>query len=234
MTEPRDTPNPATSTQPGRSSGKVEGAGGSKLLPILLGLLLLAVLVGLLLFFLLRDNDDDGDVAAPVASSSASLTPSPSVEPEPSDTLSPSIGPTEVGIPDPSSSPIVTQVPGSGTTLRADSEDVVAAAGGGQLAALVGTPVEGFATVQEVVADEGFWVGSDATERVYVYLTKEARDGGGESVPIITVGDTVSLTGTVTTLAEQPDATAGVITGQGKAQLSQQGALILATSYAVS
>ena len=237
MTEPHDTPNSATSNRPSRSSSKVDGAGGgSKLLPILLGLLLLLVLIGLLLFFLLRGDDDDNDVSAPAVSPSvsSSLSASPSTGEEPTETVSPSTGPTDGGIPDPDTSPIVTEAPGTGASLLADGENVIAVAGDNQLASLVDTPVSGFATVQEVVADEGFWVGTSQEQRVYVYLTKQARDDGGESVPDITVGDTVSLTGTVTTLDEQPDATNGVITGEGKAQLQEQAALVLATTYALS
>lgn len=232
MTEPENTPNPGTSSHPSRSSAKVEGgSGGSKLLPILLGLLLLLLLVGLLLFFLLNDDDDE-DVSltptdTPSVSEPATPTLEPSIAPVPGDTGSP------IEIPDPSQSPIVTEVPGTGDTLLADGQDVVAAAGSNELAPLIGTSVSGFATVQEVAADEGFWVGSSPEQRVYVFLTDEARGGGGESVADVTEGDTVSITGTIASAEEQAEIVARA-EGEGLAQLQRQGALILATGYSVT
>lgn len=248
MTEPRDTPNPATSTRPGRSSAKVGEAGGNKLVPILLGLLLLLVLIGLLLYFLLRGGNDDNGAATPAVTPSVSTSQTPT----PSNTLSPSAEPpasssaptttpsASTPATTPSATAPATTPPAGGAaggaaagTLLSGSQDVVAAAGSSTLAPLVGKPVAGTAVVQEVVADEGFWVGSSPEQRAFVYLTKAAR-GGGESGPKVKAGDTVTLTGTVGALADNAPAVAGVTGAEGKAQLARQGALVLATTYALS
>jgi hypothetical protein len=100
----------------------------------------------------------------------------------------------------------------------------------GGLAALAGQPAEGRSvTVESVIADEAFWVGSSATDRVLVVLTPEARGTDGESPFQVEAGQLVNLTGTVTALDRDP-ADFGLDAAEGADQLSTQGAYVLATS----
>ena len=100
----------------------------------------------------------------------------------------------------------------------------------GGLAALAGQPVDGrTVTVEAVVADEAFWVGSSVTDRVLVVLTPEARGTDGESPFQVEAGQRVNLAGTVTALDGAP-ADFGVDAAEGADQLQTQGAYVLATS----
>jgi len=57
---------------------------------------------------------------------------------------------------------------------------------------LVGQPATAqLATVQSVPADEGFWVGTSDTNRIWVQLT-----GAGESPQTVKAGDHITFTGT--------------------------------------
>ena len=112
--------------------------------------------------------------------------------------------------------------------LKAGDQDLVALAGGGSLASAVGQPVTGTAKVESVVSDEGFWVGSSATDRVFVYLTPQARQSSGESGFQVQAGQTVQLQGTTVAIGDLPDAIAGVEEAEGLSQLRQQGALVQA------
>lgn len=76
--------------------------------------------------------------------------------------------------------------------------------------------------VQSVVADEGFWVGRDATDRVWVQLrisTAESRDQ-------VRAGDQVSFRGTVVASPPGFAQRVGVTAAEGAAQLTRQGAYI--------
>lgn len=91
----------------------------------------------------------------------------------------------------------------------------------GILTAYVGQPATANAvTVQSVPADEGFWVGSSATDRVWVQLT-----GSGESPYTVRAGYTVSFTtGQVVANPAGYPATAGLAAADGAAQLTSQAA----------
>jgi hypothetical protein len=89
------------------------------------------------------------------------------------------------------------------------------------LTALVGRPVTGQAvTVQSVPSDEGFWIGTSETDRVWVALTVPA----GESPYQVRPGQTVDLSGTVAAhdagFAQQQ----GVDAAEGADQLTRQAA----------
>ena len=91
---------------------------------------------------------------------------------------------------------------------------------GGSLTSLVGQPAAGSGvTVVSVPADEGFWVGSSETDRVWVQLT-----GTGESGYVVQQGDQVEFTGTV--VAHDPGYAEqiGVDPAEGAEQLAAQGA----------
>ena len=87
--------------------------------------------------------------------------------------------------------------------------------------------------VQSVVADEGFWVGSSAAERVFVYLSPEARKTTGESGFQVKAGQKIDLSGQVTRLDKGAD-TLGVTDAEGARQLQNQGAYVVADSVRLS
>ena len=112
--------------------------------------------------------------------------------------------------------------------LSAGGQDLLALAAGGGLAGAAGQPATGTATVESVVSDEGFWVGSSPEQRVFVYLTPQARQSSGESGFQVDAGQTVSLQGTAVPVGELPEAVAGVEESEGLQQLQQQGVLVRA------
>ena len=90
----------------------------------------------------------------------------------------------------------------------------------GSLAGLVGRPVTATdVVVQSVAADEGFWVGSSGTDRVWVQLA-----GVGESAYSVGPGDRVSFTGQVVGHDVGFAAQVGVDPAEGAEQLTRQAA----------
>ena len=90
----------------------------------------------------------------------------------------------------------------------------------GSLTGFVGQPAAGSGvTVVSVPADEGFWVGTSETDRVWVQLT-----GTGESGYVVTQGDRVEFTGSV--VAHDPGYAQqiGVDPAEGAEQLTAHGA----------
>lgn len=75
--------------------------------------------------------------------------------------------------------------------------------------------------VQSVPADEGFWVGTNVSDRVWVQLAVPAA---GESRPHVRVGEHVSFRGIVVTHPAGFPGRAGVTAAEGAAQLARQGA----------
>lgn len=90
--------------------------------------------------------------------------------------------------------------------------------------AAVGTAVR----VQSVPADEGFWVGTSVTDRVWVQLI-----GAGESPYTVKAGDTLTFSGTVTAHDGKFASQVGVDTSEGAAQLTSQAAHITVAQNAV-
>ncbi|TQS41379.1 hypothetical protein FL583_30220 [Cryptosporangium phraense] len=72
-------------------------------------------------------------------------------------------------------------------------------------------------SVQSVPADEGFWIGTSETDRIWVQLT-----GQGESPFKVTAGQTVSFTGTVVANGAGFPAKVGVTAAEGADQLTAQ------------
>lgn len=90
------------------------------------------------------------------------------------------------------------------------------------LAGFSGTEVEATSvTVESVVADEGFWVGSSTTDRVFVRLQTS-----GESPQQVRAGQMVSFTGTVAPVPADVEGELGVEADEGADQLIEQGQLI--------
>jgi hypothetical protein len=75
--------------------------------------------------------------------------------------------------------------------------------------------------VQSVPADEGFWVGTSETDRVWVQLS-----GTDESGYVVQQGDRVDFTGQVTAHDPGFATQVGVAAAEGADQLDQQAAHI--------
>ena len=116
----------------------------------------------------------------------------------------------------------------TGAALSAGGQGLVGLPAG-RLAGLQGQRAQGTARVESVVADEGFWVGSSASERVFVFLTPEARQSAGESGFQVERGQTVSLTGAVKASSPEFARSAGVTDAEGARQLVEQGGYVEAT-----
>lgn len=148
----------------------------------LLGLLLL----GLLALLLLRGNDDVADKTASKAKTEAA-TP----------TATPTQAPAEAG---------AGAAAGAAGTLTAGGASLLPVAKAGKLTDAVGDPATGRnVTVQKIVPGQGFWVGSSASDRVYVEL---GGDVGQDEQPAgdakLKVGDKVNLTGETRPAPEDP------------------------------
>ncbi|MCW2779113.1 MAG: hypothetical protein JWN17_2838 [Frankiales bacterium] len=104
-----------------------------------------------------------------------------------------------------------------------------------RLASLQGKPAVGRGVlVQSVVADEGFWVGSSAADRTFVYLTPEARKSNGESGFQVRAGQRIDLAGIVTGTSAGDPQRFGVTDAEGARQLTAEHAYVRATSVRLS
>ena len=251
MTTPTSTPNAATSTRPERSSRRTARKSPLGWLPwALLGLLALLLAAVLLVINAVDDDgpegpagdslgqvgsqgsgidgqDGDGQIAGTEEDSDASTGTDggtdASAEPE-----------TEGGAEGGADGGAGGEAGGGGAAgLTADGEDLLAASGG-SLEARAGQRVTGTARVESVVSDEGFWVGNSPQERVFVYLTPQARQSQGESGFQVTAGQTVELTGAVTALGEAPEAAEGITADEGLRQLEQQAAFVSADAVTLA
>lgn len=197
-----------------RAAGSTDGASPvgehRKKRPWWLLVLVGLALVALVVFLLSRCGGDDTDTANTAADATSAV---PTVSDTPAVTASPTAEP----------SASTTGAPTGDGTLTAGSADVLplSAAGvpaSGDLSQYTGQAVTGKgATVQSVPADEGFWVGSSNTDRVWVQL-----DGPGESPFKVTAGQKVNFTGTMTAVAAGFPAKVGVTDAEGAAQITAQ------------
>ena len=73
--------------------------------------------------------------------------------------------------------------------------------------------------VESVPADEGFWVGANRSNRVWVQLTGTS----GESPYKVKSGDSVTFTGKITKNSPGFARAAGLTPTEGRAQLDKQG-----------
>lgn len=105
---------------------------------------------------------------------------------------------------------------------------------GAGLASLAGQSAEGKgAVVQSVVADEGFWVGTDTTNRIFVFLADEAKAAEGESPFQVKAGQRVDFSGTIKPIPDDLPPF-GLEPAEGSEQLRQQGHYIELTKVALS
>lgn len=175
------------------------------LIPLLALLALLAL--GLILFFALRGGDSDSSVPA-AAATTAGNAPTATASATASVTSSPSGGTGG-------------QTSGIDGQLLAGTQVVLPlVAGSTDLSRYAGQAATArTVTVQSVPADEGFWVGSSATDRAWVQLT----GGDGESPVTVKTGDRISFAGgRIVTSPAGYAAKVGVDAGEGAAQLAAQ------------
>lgn len=190
------------------------------LLPLLL--LLAALVVGSLLLSQCGGDDDDDAAAAdgsPSSTSSSSAVPSPSTTGSASPTAGAGAGQAGAGQAGTLTAGTTSLLP---LTAQADPA--------GALGAVSGQDVQGTAVrVLEVPADEGFWVGTSDSERIWVQLT-----GDGESPYQVEAGDVIDLQGTLVPHAAGFAAQVGVTDAAAAAQLDEQGHHVEAAKNAVA
>lgn len=214
------TPNPSTGGQRGAQPVGGPNDGGTKKKPwwLLALLAIIAIIVLILLLSRCGSGDNTATGAAASATSAASSATSSAGSATPSSTT-----PSGVATTTAPASPTGTGA-GTGplTVNGAGLLPLATAAPDGTLTAFVGqTATSTGVTVQSVPADEGFWVGTSATDRVWVQII-----GGGESPYKVTAGDKVDFTGTVVANATDFPATVGLTAADGAAQLTTQAAHI--------
>jgi hypothetical protein len=238
---PTPTPNTATTTRPERSSKRTARKAPLGWLPwALLGLLALLVAATLLVINAVDDDGPDGPAGDTLGqtNSGGSGLDGQDGDGEVAGTEEDSAqeGSSEDGAA--SAAPEASPAPDAGATggasLTADGEDLLASVAGRSLSARAGQAVTGTATVESVVSDEGFWVGSSAEDRVFVFLTPEARQSQGESGFQVKAGQTVQLEGAMTSLQETPEVAEGVEAAEGADQLGSQGAYVRAESVTLA
>ncbi len=193
------------------------------LIPLLL--LLGLALLGLLLWAFLhgRGTDDKNNkAAAPAAHTSANPSTAPSTGPSTSPSPAPSTGPS-TGAGATPTGPATGGAASATGRLLAGGQPVLPLSGTGAVGALgrftgqTATAEE--VPVQSVPADEGFWVGTSITDRVWVQLA-----GTGESAFTVKPGDRVSFTtGKVVSTSPAFAGQVGVNAAEGAAQLISQG-----------
>jgi RNA polymerase sigma factor (sigma-70 family) len=118
----------------------------------------------------------------------------------------------------PVAAPTTTVIPGD-LTLTSQGRAILPLTGRPPLSRYAGDPVRAQGVrVQQVAADEGFWVGTSPRDRVWVQLT-----GTRESRPRVQRGDRVSFTGRM--VEHQPGLArrVGVTASEGAGLLDQQG-----------
>jgi hypothetical protein len=117
--------------------------------------------------------------------------------------------------------PDATIPPPAPGSLEAGTTSLFEAARGDQgLIDFVGQTATGYAVpVQSVDADEGFWVGASATDRVWVQLTSN-----DESTITITAGELLDLSGPVVSHGADYARKAGVTAEEGADQLTREAA----------
>jgi hypothetical protein len=180
------------------SPGNTPGSSRPKwLVPLLIGVV---VLIALLLLLTQCGGDDD-DASAPGTATTAPAA-------VPSGTATSAAGPAASG------------QTGEAGTVMTGGEDLMLNLTAAGLKPYDGKQATGNAVeVQSVPADEGFWIGSNETDRLWIQLT----DTGGESDYQVKVGDQVGFTGTVTSAADGFAAKSGLTAAEGADQLTEQG-----------
>ena len=198
---------PSGPTPPGATS---VGAPRRKRGGLLLAIAAAIVAVLLLLLLLSRCGNGDDDQSGAAGSSSSAASSSAGTSSAAGSSASPSGASPAVG--QPSS---VVAADGTAVLDPAAPADPTAVLGRVSGQTVTGTAVQ----VLSVPADEGFWIGSTDTQRVWVQLTGAV----GESPYQVRQGDRVDFTGTVVAHDAGFPATVGLGDATGAAQLAAQG-----------
>ena len=176
------------------------------LLPLILGLIILVIL--LLLLSRCGNNDKSDSSSGTSATSTGTVAPT--------DTATTAATPsTSVSSPGETSGSSTAQgaVTANGDDLLSTQTSISQGGHDGEQA--VGHAVK----VQSVPADEGFWVGSSATDRLWVQLSGTH----GESDYTVKQGDSIDFTGTVKAASKSFASSVGLTAAEGAGQLTQQG-----------
>ena len=233
------TPDPRPRHQSGADPLVTDGEAGRKkkaawLLPLLL---LLAILAAGAIFLIVRnagdDNDKKGIDVTNDQGASANTT-----DPDAAATTTTAAGDTTSTV-----APNATPTTGPNQTTTAPSSTSSGELSSGTrallpppasgLGDLIGDTASGTATVESVVADEGFWVGEGPGDRVFVDLSPEARSTTGESPFQVEAGQKITLDGTVKAAPADPS-TLGVTEAEGGPELTTLGGYIEASKIELS
>ena len=183
--------------------------------------LLALLLLALLLLALSQCGTDDNTRAVPVVTTSSAPSEEPTVSPEPTT-------PEETPEVTPSPEPTSDVGTGGDANLTAGGTAALlpladAAGPDGDLSQYVGQPAEARGVaVQSVPADEGFWVGTSETDRVWIQLIGSDEETEYE----VEQGDTVDLDGEVVATGSGFAEQVGVDDSEGAEQLQSQKAHI--------
>ena len=207
----------------------------------LAALLLLAVLAAVLIAR--RDKHGDGVTSAtarttttsPSATSAPVTTPTTfggSADSAPSSSFGPSqpttTGRSGVADPGATTGPAGDGSPPAKGSVMSGTTPLLPSPSAG-FASFVGEDAKGDAvSVESVVADEGFWVGTSPTDRLFVHL-----DVASESRQQVRAGQRVSFDGTVRKLTQDP-AQLGLDPDEGATQLKEQGTYVVAHDLHIS
>ena len=193
------------------------------LLPLLLALL---ALLAVLLLSRCGNDDDTNNTGANTGATTTPGASGTSLTSAPTDATTPS--PTDpAATPSTTASASATDAAAAGAaggSITAGSNVILGDGGVKDMAAYTGQSAQGRSVpVQSVPADEGFWAGTSATDRVWVQLTGEA----GESPYQVKQGDLVDFTGTITPAASGCADEVGLTAAEGAEQLTQQKQYVL-------
>ena len=221
MTSARPLSDPANPPGATPVGAKKRGAGRKKGLLLAAALLALLVLAVLLLSQCGTDDPRASSDGADQTSATADSSASPSAD-------GGSAGSSAPG------GPAAGAAGGGGQIVTAGGESVLDLTARPDAAAALGALSGETATatavqVLSVPADEGFWVGTSDSQRVWVQLTGEA----GESPYQVTEGDTVDFEGAVVAHDEAFATEVGVDEAEGAAQLGSQAAHLEVAKSAV-
>ncbi|WP_345379916.1 hypothetical protein [Pseudonocardia yuanmonensis] len=190
--------------------------------PLWLWLLLALVIIVILVLVLVRCTGSGGNDPQSAGGAAPSTTAPPAAA---SPTAGAPAGDGQSGAGQNGAGQTGTGQSGGSGTLTADGTPLLpvaqAAGPNGELSGLVGRAVTAQrVAVQSVPADEGFWVGTSDTDRVWVQLTTQP----GESPYRVAVGDRVDFTGSVVAQDAGFAQQVGVDAAEGADQLTRQAA----------
>ncbi len=228
MSSPR--PRSDSGSGPARTvqTGATTATPTRKRRPWWLWALLALVALAILLISLTQcgNNDTPSTTAGPAPSAAA---------PAPGGTAAADPNTGTAGLPNGGAPGTGTGAAGTGpATLTADGTSLLplaqATGAGAALTSQVGKTVTARRVlVQSVPADEGFWVGEDNTDRVWVQL-----NGNGESGYTVKQGDRVDFTGMMTAHEPTFAGQVGVDAAEGADQLTQEAAHVTVDKSAVT